>query len=386
MSYQRFRSFIDLLIVVVLETFKDPVARKMRLVRRARENSTSDSSKVLKGMTDLAKEKDKITSEPFLTEQDLKPKRWDEALEKPSLDYSDFFEEDIGLLPGITVWEIENFLPNRIDEALHGKFYEGDCYIVLKTTLEDNQNLDWQIFYWIGSGATLDKKACSAIHAVNLRNFLGAHCRTVREEQGEESEQFIELFPSGLIYMEGGRTASGFFTVEEVEFTNRMFRLHELANRIYMEAVPLEVSALDQRFIFLVDTGFKIYVWNGKKSKNTMKQKARLLAEKINKEERKSKSELIFCNQDMESEEFWLVFGDGLHSDQTKDIGENTDPTESKLSDPILYRVCLGMGYLELPQIYYKPKPLTRKHFETKNVYIMDCFSELFVWYVPNNC
>ena len=333
-------------------------------------------------MTDLAKEKDKIESEPYLTEQDLKPKRWDEALEKPPLDYSDFFEEDVGLLPGITVWEIENFLPNRMDDALHGKFYEGDCYIVLKTTLEDNQNLDWQIYYWIGSGATLDKKACSAIHAVNLRNFLGAHCRTVREEQAEESDAFIELFPSGIIYMEGGRTASGFFTVEEVEFTNRMFRLHELANRIYMEAVSLEASSLDPRFIFLVDNGYKIYIWNGKKSKNTMKQKARLLAEKINKEERKSKSELIFCNQDMEPEEFWLAVGGEQESVQRRDVCEHNDSTETKLVDPILYRVCLGMGYLELPQIDYKPKPLTRKHFETKNVYIMDCFSELFVWYV----
>lgn len=111
---------------------------------------------------------------------------------------------------------MENFLPVQVDETFHGKFYEADCYIVLKvniccwkrivffslrkqhstlspvtqTFLDDNGALSWQIFYWIGQEATLDKKASAAIHAVNLRNCLGAECRTIREEMGDESEEF----------------------------------------------------------------------------------------------------------------------------------------------------------------------------------------------------
>lgn len=60
----------------------------------------------------------------------------------------------------------------------------------LQTFLDDNEALNWHIYYWIGQEATLDKKAGSAIHAVNLRNFLGAECRTIREEMGDESEEF----------------------------------------------------------------------------------------------------------------------------------------------------------------------------------------------------
>lgn len=114
----------------------------------------------------------------------------------------------------MTVWQIENFVPLQVDETFHGKFYEADCYIILKvtcllchgnsgayllftfvslllkTSLDDNGALNWQIFYWIGQEATLDKKACSAIHAVNLRNCLGAEGRTIREEMGDESEEF----------------------------------------------------------------------------------------------------------------------------------------------------------------------------------------------------
>ena len=62
----------------------------------------------------------------------------------------------------------------------------------------------------------LDKKACSAIHAVNLRNLLGAEGRTQREEMGDESDEFLDVFENGVSYIEGGRTASGFYTVEEV--------------------------------------------------------------------------------------------------------------------------------------------------------------------------
>lgn len=85
----------------------------------------------------------------------FRPKRWDETLEKPPLDYSEFFEDDAGHVPGLTIWEIENFLPNRIDEVAYGKFYEGDCYIVLKTTQGENELLNWEIYFWIGEKASV---------------------------------------------------------------------------------------------------------------------------------------------------------------------------------------------------------------------------------------
>ena len=62
----------------------------------------------------------------------------------------------------------------------------------------------------------LDKKACAAIHAVNLRNLLGAECRSQREEMNDETDEFLDLFDNEVTYIEGGRTASGFFTTEEV--------------------------------------------------------------------------------------------------------------------------------------------------------------------------
>ena len=44
----------------------------------------------------------------------VQAKKWDEALEKPALDYSEFFDADVGSIPGLTIWEIENFYPNQV--------------------------------------------------------------------------------------------------------------------------------------------------------------------------------------------------------------------------------------------------------------------------------
>ena len=78
----------------------------------------------------------------------------------------------------------------------------------------------------------------------------------MREEQSDESEEFIKLFGPTLAYIQGARTASGFYTVEEIEYATRMYRIHEptMPNQggsIHLEPVPLSDDSLDPRHVFL---------------------------------------------------------------------------------------------------------------------------------------
>lgn len=60
---------------------------------------------------------------------------------------------------------------------------------------------------------------------------------------------------------------------------------------------------------------------NGKKAKNTLKSKARLFAEKINKEERKNKAELVAESPGKEPRAFWELLeysGDMPHVPHVK--------------------------------------------------------------------
>uniref|UniRef100_G3U1M6 FLII actin remodeling protein n=1 Tax=Loxodonta africana TaxID=9785 RepID=G3U1M6_LOXAF len=367
---------------------KDPLARKMRLRRRKDSAQDDQAKQVLKGMSDVAQEKNKKQEESAdAPGPGGKVRRWDQGLEKPRLDYSEFFTEDVGQLPGLTIWQIENFVPVLVEEALHGRFYEADCYIVLKTFLDDSGSLNWEIYYWIGGESTLDKKACSAIHAVNLRNYLGAECRTVREEMGDESEEFLQVFDHDISYIEGG-TASGFYTVEDTHYVTRMYRVYGKKN-IKLEPVPLKGASLDPRFVFLLDRGLDIYVWRGAQATLGSTTKARLFAEKMNKNERKGKAEITLLVQGQEPPEFWETLG-GEPAEIKRHVPDDFWPPSPKL-----YKVGLGLGYLELPQINYrlsvehKTRPrvelmpgmrLLQSLLDTRCVYILDCWSDVFIW------
>ncbi|KAG8145810.1 hypothetical protein E2320_012293 [Naja naja] len=380
---------------------KDPMARKMRLRRRKDSAQDDQAKQVLKGMSDVAQEKNKKLEENGdLKYTDLKTRRWDQSLEKPHLNYSEFFTEEVGQLPGVTVWQIENFVPIMVDEAFHGKFYEADCYIVLKTFLDDSGSLNWEIYYWIGQESSLDKKACSAIHAVNLRNFLGAECRSIREEMGDESDEFSQVFDHEISYIEGARQAASTrwktFIMSPVDmikllflqFQRRLYRVYGKKN-IKLEPVPLKATALDPRFVFLLDHGLEIYIWRGSQATLNGTTKARLFAEKINKNERKGKAEILLLIQTEETPEFWDLLGG-----QAEEIKANV-PDDFKPPRPKLYKVGLGLGYLELPQINYrlsvehKTRPaadlspemrLLQSLLDTKSVYILDCWSDVFIW------
>ena len=115
---------------VITTPAKDPIARKKRLKLLKLNNNESESSKVLKGMRDAAASKKQANQNSKANaaqnaaskemETLIKGKKWEEQLEKPKLDYSEFFEEDVGSIPGIVCYEIEKFLPSPVDPALNG--------------------------------------------------------------------------------------------------------------------------------------------------------------------------------------------------------------------------------------------------------------------------
>ncbi|ESN93094.1 hypothetical protein HELRODRAFT_96186 [Helobdella robusta] len=360
---------------------RDVHARMKRLRKRRDTDETDESAKVLKGMQDVAKDKGRIDPGGAANGEPIKGKKWDENLERPNLNYCDLFDEDVGQVEGISCWEMDNFLPNLLSEALHGKFYDADCYIVLKTTIDEKSNYQWSIWFWIGQNASLDKKAAAAIHAVHLRNFLGAECRTIREEQDDESDEFLDLFENGLLYIEGGRTTCGFFTVEETVHQNRLYKVSEQLT-LTLDACPLEVQTLDHRHVFIVDCGKIIYVWMGRKSKLMIRSKARLIAEKMNKNERKGQTEVVGVNQGLEEAEFWEIFG----GPPLSPIMESSYDVHAIMPPPVLYRVGLGMGYLELPQgmyvcVFELPHGILEQSvLDTKGVFILDCYTDVFIW------
>jgi len=105
------------------------------------------------------------------------------------------------------------------------------------------------------------------------------------------------------------------------------------------------------------------------------------MAEKISKTERKNKCEIQLERQGEESPEFWQ----GL--DMTPEEGAAAEPPKEHVPEdyqpvqPRLYQVQLGMGYLELPQVELPEQKLCHTLLNSKHVYILDCYTDLFVWF-----
>ena len=51
---------------------------------------------------------------------------------------------------GLEVYRIEKFEPVRQDPEFHGKFYDGDSYVVLK-----QNEKDYDIHYWHGKDSSM---------------------------------------------------------------------------------------------------------------------------------------------------------------------------------------------------------------------------------------
>jgi hypothetical protein len=66
-----------------------------------------------------------------------------------------------------------------------------------------------------------------------------------------------------------------FFFYTYQEYMTRLYRVHGKGSSITLEPVVVKYESLDPRFVFVLDEGLKIFVWFGKKSKNTLRPKAR---------------------------------------------------------------------------------------------------------------
>ena len=94
------------------------------------------------------------------------------------------------------------------------------------------------------------------MHAVNLRNMLGASCRTQREEQGDESDEFLTLFNHRLNLIDGARTETGFWVVRDV-----------VSRRRKKKSFPMKIdlifrSSRNIQFDFIAPVEHKNYIWN----------------------------------------------------------------------------------------------------------------------------
>ena len=351
-------------------------------------HDAADAEKVLRGLADVADHKKSYDDEYQLSSSvsslfGQKLSWEDKLLKRPDLDYSLIFDssQEIGTTAGITIWIIDQLTPCAIPSSCHGTFSTGDCYMVLNTFNKNNIAMDWDIYFWIGSESSLDKRALSAIHAVHLRNFLGAKCRTKRVEMEDESYEFMTLFPEGVRYLEGGQ-ASALRPVQIEIPQTRLYRIltPSVNTPPVMEPLPLSYLSLDLSVPHLFEAPEinVIFIWSATGLGRGTVSKARLVAEDMKWIEYRGKIQVITIHAGKEPKKFWQALGSCPPSDY--EIPNNSILSEFKPPKSKLFSVCLEKDSLELPQVRFTEYRPNRKHLECGEVFILDSHSQVFVW------
>lgn len=284
--------------------------------------------------------------------------------------------EGVGQEPGLWIWRIESFKVVPWPKAKYGTFHEGDSYIILqaaKQLAEDGSEtdaLDREIFFWLGKETSTDEKGTAAYKTVELDDFFDGEPTQHREVQGIESEQFNELFQSGISYLKGG-VESGFDATQEDVFMTRLYQVRRDAKkRVIIEEEAVKRESLNHRDCFILDMGRKIYTWFGDDASPFLKNGCNMKAEKM-ESERDGESTVVT----EVDEAFWEALGGEGDITASDAVGEEVPPD---FGEGVLYSVQVVDSDLQVTEV--GRGELTKSMLDPTAVMMLDSRNEILMW------
>lgn len=293
-----------------------------------------------------------------------------------------------GQKPGVEIWRIEDFEPVPYPAKYYGKFYEGDSYIILKTTEDPkSQKLSWDIHFWLGAETTTDEAGAAAICTVQLDDQLDGAPVQHREVQDHESQLFLSYFKNGVRYEKGG-VATGFEHVDvNAAGEKRLFQVKGKRN-VRVRQVALSITSMNRGDCFILDAGEEILVYVGEQAKRLERLKAIYAANEIRDQDHHGRSKVNIIDNfssDFAKEHFFTTLGSGS-ADEVPD--ESTDEEDgafetADIKAVTLYKVSDASGSLEIEKI--SEKPLRQEMLSTDDSFILDTDSGIYVWVGRNS-
>ncbi|XP_065668513.1 advillin isoform X2 [Hydra vulgaris] len=282
-----------------------------------------------------------------------------------------------GEVPGLEIWRIEKLKVVKQDPKLNGKFYNGDSYICLNTR-KVRDKLEWDIHFWLGSETTQDESGVAAYKTVELDDYLGGDPVQYREVQRHESKKFLDIFPNGIEYLEGG-IESGFTKVDRDNYTKRLLHVKGKRN-VRIEQVEVTYKSLNHGDVFILDDGMTIYCWNGKDSSKRERIKAAEIARKIRDEERGGKGQVILIDSGKDNDKrFFEALGDKGLIKSAEEGGDDSEFEKNGIREIVLYRVTDSSGELKIEEA--SRPPLKKEDLDSNDCFILDAGqSGVFSW------
>ncbi|KAM0930039.1 hypothetical protein ACQ4PT_001217 [Festuca glaucescens] len=285
-------------------------------------------------------------------------------------------EEVPPLLEGggkLEVWCVDGNAKTPLPKEDNGKFYSGDCYIILYTYHSGDKKEEYYLNYWIGKDSTTDDKLVAAELANTMWNSLKGRPVMGRIYQGKEPPQFVALFQP-MVILKGG-ISSGYKTIADEKGVGSgtysaegiaVFRISGTAihsnKTLQVDSLATSLSSTD---CFVLQSGNAMFTWHGNSSTYEQQQWAAKVAEFL-----KPGVAAKHCKEGTESSAFWFAL-DGKQSYTSKSTAQDVIVRE-----PHLYAFSFRKGRLEVTEIFN----FSQDDMLTEDMMILDTHGEVFIW------
>ncbi|CAL8295648.1 unnamed protein product [Merluccius merluccius] len=286
--------------------------------------------------------------------------------------------EKAGQSAGLQIWRIESMELAPVAQSLHGNFFTGDAYVVLRTAVQKNNSF-YDLHYWLGKECTQDESTAAAIFTVQLDDFLGGKPVQYRELQGVESTAFTSLFKGGITYKTGG-VSTGFHHVITNDLSAQ--RLFHVKGRRVVRAteVPLSWSNFNKGDCFIVDLGAVVYQWCGSLCNKFERLKAMQVATGIRDNERNGRAKLVVVEEGREPPQLTEVLGSKPELPE-EDDNEDTVADIANRKIAKLYMVSDASGDMKV-SLVSEENPFLQDQLLSEECFILDNGKnkKIFVW------
>ena len=264
---------------------------------------------------------------------------------------------------GLQIWRIVKFKVTHWEKEQYGEFFTGDSYIVLNT-YKDEEELKYDVHFWIGEYSTQDEYATAAYKTVELDTYLDDKPIQHREVQGYESCLFRKYFPT-FILLKGGAD-SGFRRVLPEVYVPRLFHVKKEGKNISCTQIGLKRGNLTSDDVFIIDAGEKIYQYNGSKCSHDEKFKAAQEIARLKGTRGKARVETLEENAISNEHPALMLLKDGESKKKEKCHGERK-----------MFRVSDADGSLDMDPVEGE---ISKDKLTSDDVYIINTGEHVYCW------
>ncbi|EPS70251.1 hypothetical protein M569_04508 [Genlisea aurea] len=270
------------------------------------------------------------------------------------------------------VWRIDGSSKTPVPHEDVGKFYSGDCYILLYTYHSSERKEDYYLCYWIGNDSIQEDRVTVAALANTMCSSLKGRPVLGRVCQEREPPQFVSIFPA-MVVLKGGN-CSGYkqyigdqylsdetYTTDGVALIRLSSTSPQTERAVQVEAVA---TSLNSNECFVLQTPSLVFIWHGKKGTPEQQRSATKIAEFL-----KPGSQIKHNKEGTESSSFWFALG-GKLTYTSKKVSLDI------VRDPHLFLYSSIKGKFEFEEIYN----FSQDDLLTEDIMILDTHAEVFVW------